>query len=90
MENTIGVTKARENFSDLIERVLYQGDMYIINRHGKPAAAIVPIDVYETWKEQRKALFNTIRKIRAANPDVDPEQVWQDVLQAQAAIRSPE
>ncbi len=90
MENTIGVTKARENFSDLIERVLYQGDMYIINRHGKPAAAIVPIDVYDAWKEQRKALFNAVRKIREANPDVDPEQVWQDVLQAQAAIRSPE
>ena len=90
MENAIGVTKARENFSDLVERVFYQGDVYIINRHGKPAAAIVPIEVYEAWKEQRRILFDTVRKIREANPDVDPEQVWQEVLQAQAAIRTSE
>jgi prevent-host-death family protein len=88
MERNLGVTEAREKLSDLIEQVQYQGDTYIINRHGKPAVAVVPIEVYQNWKRQRELLFDTIRKIQEANQDVDPEQVWEDVLQAQQAIRS--
>jgi prevent-host-death family protein len=62
MEKTLGVTKAREKFGDLVEQVQYQGDTYIINRNGKPAAAIVPIGVYENWKKERDAFFDIIRK----------------------------
>jgi prevent-host-death family protein len=87
MEKKLGVTEAREKLSELVDQVLYQGDAYIISRHGKPAAAVVPIEVYESWKGQRKAFFTAIRKIQKANTEVDPEQVWQDVLQAQQALR---
>jgi prevent-host-death family protein len=87
MEKNLGVTEAREKFSDLVDQVQHQGDTYIINRHGKPAAAVVPMDVYENWKGQREAFFDAVRKIQDANTDVDPEHVWQDVLEAQQAIR---
>jgi prevent-host-death family protein len=62
MEKELGVTKAREKFGELVEQVQYQGDTYIINRNGKAAAAIVPIEIYESWKRERRAFFNLIRQ----------------------------
>jgi prevent-host-death family protein len=88
MEKELGITEAREKLSDMVEQVQYQGETYIINRHGKPAVAVVPIEVYENWKHQRKMFFDAIRGIQEANKTIDPEQVWDDVLQAQQAIRS--
>ena len=49
MENKLGLTKARESLSTMVENVQYQGDTYIISRHGRPAAALVPIQVYQKW-----------------------------------------
>ncbi len=43
MKKVLGVTKARETLSSIVERVQHQGDTYLISRHGKPAAAVVPV-----------------------------------------------
>jgi prevent-host-death family protein len=88
IERELGITKARETLGDVVEQVQLQGDTYVISRYGKPVAAIVPIEVYENWKRQRGKLFDTIGRIRSRNEEVDPDQVMQDVLQAQQAIRS--
>ena len=40
------------------------------------------------WEDERKALFETIRKIQQANASADPDQVMEDVLQAQQAVRA--
>jgi prevent-host-death family protein len=87
MERVLGITKARQEFSNVVEQVQYQGNSYVISRHGKPAAAVVPVEVYESWRRQRQALFDAVRKIQEANKDADPDEVMQDVLEAQQAIR---
>ena len=88
MERILGVTKAREKFGEIIDHVQYQGDTFIINRHGRAAAAVVPVEVYENWKQQRRMFFDAIRKMQDDNKDIDPEEVWEDVLKAQQAVRS--
>jgi prevent-host-death family protein len=88
MERKLGVTEAREKFRDIVDQVQYRGDTYVISKHGKPAAAVIPMEVYENWKKERQAFFNAVREIQSVNTDVDPEQVWQDVLSAQRDIRS--
>jgi prevent-host-death family protein len=88
MERELGITKARETLSDMVERVQFQGDTFIISRHGKPAAAVVPIEVYENWKRQRREFFDAVRRLQSTNEEVDPDQVMKDILQAQQAIRS--
>lgn len=88
MERKLGVAEAREKFSDLIDQVQYKGDTYLISKHGKPAVAVVPIEVYSTWKRQRTQFFDSIRQIQELNPDVDAEKVMDDVILAQQAIRS--
>lgn len=87
MEKILGVAEAREKFSEIVEQVQYRGQAFIISRHGKPAAAVVPVDVFESWKRQRESFFNAIRQIQEANPEADPAQVWEDVLKAQQAAR---
>jgi prevent-host-death family protein len=87
MEKTLGVTEARKELARIIDEVKYKGNNYIIVRRGEPAAAVVPMDVYQRWKKEREALFDVIRKIRAANADADPDQVMREVLEAQQAVR---
>jgi prevent-host-death family protein len=64
MDKTIGIAAARTGFRDLVDRVQYQGGAYIISRNGKPAAAVVPIEVYENWKRQREEFFSAIRRMQ--------------------------
>ena len=87
METLVGVTKAREKLSEIVESVQYQNDAYIISRHGRPAAALVPIEIYESWKRQRKELFTLIKQFQEASGEADPDEVMQNVLEAQQAVR---
>ena len=87
MERGLGLTQARKTFSDLIERVYYQGDSYIINRHGKPAAAVVPVNVYENWKRQREEFFNLIRDIQT-EANLSAQEAEELATEAIAAVRA--
>ena len=86
MERELGVTEARKEFSELVEKVQYRGDAYIISRHGKPAAAVVPVQVYESWMQQRKELFQLIRDMQN-EADIDPEDAALLAAEAVTAIR---
>jgi prevent-host-death family protein len=88
MEKVLSITQARERFNSLVAQVQNQGESFIINRYGKPAVAIVPVQVYEAWKRQRREFFDTIRGIQEANAEADPDQVMEDVLGALNAIRA--
>lgn len=88
LETELGLTKAREQLSTIVESVQYQGDTYIISRHGKPAAALVPIQVYEKWKQQRQEFFDLIREFQESSGENDPEEIMREVLEAQQAVRA--
>jgi prevent-host-death family protein len=87
MEKELGVTKAREQFGELVEQVQYKGDSIIINRNGKPAAAIVSMDVYEAWKKERKNFFDQIRKMQS-NAGLEPDEADKLALEAVSKIRN--
>lgn len=88
MEKTINVTQAREELRTIVDDVQFRGDKYVINRHGKPAAAVVPMHIYEKLKENRDELIAIMERVHAQNPDVDPDEVMRDVLEAQQAVRA--
>jgi len=87
MEKVLGITKAREEFSTIVEQVQHQGDTYVISRHGKPAAAVVPIQVYEEWKRQRNEFFEFIRQAQQ-QADLSPEEADQIAVEAVKAVRA--
>jgi prevent-host-death family protein len=87
MEKDLGLTRAREIFGDLVEQVQYLGDTYIINRNGKPAAAIVPIEVYESWKRERRAFFDMFRQAQQS-ANLTPEEAERLASEAVEADRA--
>ncbi len=87
MVRQLGVTQARKDLARIIDEVRYKGENYIIVRHGQPAAAVVPIEVFRQWEKEREELFATIRRIQASNRAAEPDEVIQDVLEAQRAVR---
>lgn len=44
VDTAVLVAVARANFSDLLDRVRMTGESFLIHRHGKPVARIVPIN----------------------------------------------
>jgi prevent-host-death family protein len=47
MTREVPVTQARADLADLVSRVGYTGERILLTRHGKPLAALVPVDDLE-------------------------------------------
>jgi prevent-host-death family protein len=87
MAKQLGVTEARREFSSIVEQVQYRGDSYVISRYGKPAAAVVPIEVYESWQRQREEFFELIRDMQN-EADLSREEADRMAAEAVADVRA--
>ena len=87
MERQLAISEARRQLAAIVDRVQHQNETYIVERHGRPAAALVPVKVLETWRHEREALFRAIREMQDANADADPDEVMREVLTAQQETR---
>ncbi len=87
MEKTLGVTEARKELSSIVEQVQYRGDSYVISRYGKPAAAVVPIEVYESWQSQREEFFDLVRSLQQ-EAGLSPREADEVAAEAVAAVRA--
>ena len=87
MERTVNALKARQNLGQILEEVFYKGDQYIVERAGKPMAAVIPIGQYMQWKERRERFFAMIDELREKNRDATPEEIEADVAEAVREVR---
>ncbi len=87
MEKIVAAFEARRSFGKMLQDVLTHGDKFVVERHGEAVAAVVPIEVYEQWKQGRAAFFN---KIRAAgeHANLTPEEADALAEQAVQAVRA--
>ncbi|MCB0194813.1 MAG: type II toxin-antitoxin system Phd/YefM family antitoxin [Anaerolineae bacterium] len=86
MEKTIGVTQARSELNTIVEQVEREGETFIIQRHGKAAAVLVPIELYEMWKQQKESFFDTFRQTQK-QADLDADLAEEIAAEAISAIR---
>lgn len=89
MRKTVTAVRARGKLGQMLEEVYYRGDHYIIERAGKPMAAVVPVEQYEQWRGEREAFFSLVDEIRSRNANATPEQVQEDVGKARRRRRRP-
>ena len=82
---TINAMKARQNFGELLEHVYYRGEQFVIERAGKPMAAIVPLWHLEEWLKRRDRLFGMVDEVRQRQQNASPEVIEEDI---QNAIRT--
>lgn len=55
--------KARKNLGELLNKALYRGDSFIIERAGKEVAALVPLEEFRILLELRKQNFSALDNI---------------------------
>jgi prevent-host-death family protein len=64
---TLPLAEAKAKLSALVDRVAATDEEVLITRNGRPAAVLVSLDEYESWKETReiksdRALMREIRR----------------------------
>ncbi len=87
MEKTIGAFEARRKFGKFLQDVASRGDKIIVERHGEPVAAVVPIELYNQWKRERQRFFDQMREV-SQRANLTEEEALQIVTEAQQAVRS--
>lgn len=61
MEKTVGAFEARRQFGQILKQVSIKGESYVVEYHGEPVAAVVPLKIYDSWKQERAAFFKHMR-----------------------------
>jgi prevent-host-death family protein len=92
MEKTVGAYEARRKFGQLLEEAFYNKDAFIVERAGRPMAAIVSIDEYHQWRELAKGqIFQMLEEVwsrnRTQTEPITPEEIQDEVDQALETLR---
>ena len=71
-------TKARSNFADLVNRATYGKERVLINRRGKPVAAIVPLEDVELLEKIEDEI--DIKLAREALAESEGTTPWEEAV----------
>lgn len=87
MVRKVNALKVRQNLGQLLEEVYYKGDQYVIERAGRPMAAVVPVWQLKEWQERRARFFGMVDDLRSKGKKMKPEVVQREVSEAVRAVR---
>jgi prevent-host-death family protein len=88
METRISATEAARRFSDVLNRVRYKGEEFLVERSGQPVCRIVPAqrkrftgaDLARFWPTLPKAdkgFWDAVEEaIKIGNQDLEPKPRW--------------
>ncbi|MYD94023.1 MAG: type II toxin-antitoxin system Phd/YefM family antitoxin [Chloroflexi bacterium] len=81
-ENSTSITEARDVLGQLVGRVQYGHERIVLTRHGRPAAALVPMDDHEALErlEDEIDLADALAALR------EPGRVTWDELKAELKL----
>ena len=86
MEHKISATELARNLGDVLGRVRYRGDSFVVERNGDPVARLAPLpeasaatllEALRAWREAGEAdreFAEALERIGAM--DQPPENVW--------------
>lgn len=85
MEHRVSATELARKLGDILNRVRYRGDAFVVERNGKPVARIAPVPgagasvraAFEAWRaagEPDPAFGDDLARVGAA--DRAPEDPW--------------
>lgn len=83
----VGSREARNKFSELLGSVRFGKEEVIMERSGKPMAALIPIEIYERFIAERRVRFEVLESIRSCLPDISSEEIEKDVSYAISMVR---
>ena len=83
MLKKISAMKARQNLGQLLNEVSIRGDSFIIERAGKPLAALVDMERFQLLQEDQSFALQALKKVWEKMAGADPQEI-------QAAIEEAE
>jgi antitoxin YefM len=72
MTHTLPITKAREELTSIVDNVSKKLEEYVITVNGTPAAVVISVAEYESWKETNEILANPglMKAIKEGEKDI--------------------
>lgn len=84
---SISAMGLRSSPGTILDLVDYRNESFIIERAGKPKAALVPLFVFENIQKAKQDLFLTNSKIRQAFVKENPKSVGKQIAKAIKEVR---
>ena len=78
----IGARDLRQKISEVLGKVGFGGDVAVVEKSGKPMAAIIPIEMYQKLVAEREARFQIVDKIRNAQAERPLDEIDKDIAAA--------
>ena len=89
MVRKVNALKIRQSLGQVLEGVYHRGDQYVIERDGRPMAAVVPVWQLKEWQERRAHFFGMVDELRRRGKKRSHEVVEREVRAAVRAVRGP-
>jgi prevent-host-death family protein len=84
----VTAVKFRQNLGEMIARVQYSNDAVIINKGGKPAAALIDSDIYERIRRMWDTFDRLTEKLADAYASVPEDEGMAEIMAVSASARS--
>lgn len=82
MLKKISAMKARQNLGQLLNEVSIRGDAYIIERAGKPLAALVDMERFQQMQEDQSAALAALQKFWEKMTGADNQEIGDAIEEA--------
>jgi prevent-host-death family protein len=83
MLKKISAMKARQNLGQLLNEVSIRGDAYIIERAGKPLAALVDMERFQQLQGDRSSALRALQKIWGEMAGADNQEIQEAIEEAE-------
>lgn len=88
MLKKISAIKARQNLGQLLNEVSIRGDTYVIERAGKPLAALVDLDKLQQLEEDQSSALRALQQVWEKMAGADTEELREAIEEAIRASKS--
>lgn len=87
MANVVGVGEAKKNLSEIMSRVVYKGERFIIERRGRPMAALVSPEDLERLEQEPASPRGLLAAVGAWAEFEELDEVVADVYRQRKRTR---
>ncbi|MGA2572265.1 MAG: type II toxin-antitoxin system Phd/YefM family antitoxin [Terracidiphilus sp.] len=87
MVTEVSAVNFRQNLGEMLNQVQYRKDSIVINRDGKPVAALVDAELFARIRRMRERFDELSSRIAAAYADVPIEQGMAEIDAVVADVR---
>ena len=83
MLKKISAMKARQNLGQLLNEVSIRGDSYVIERAGKPLAALVDMERFQQLQEDQRSTLQALKQVWEKMAGVEAQEIQEALEEAE-------